>query len=245
MLHPVLAALSWNPQVKGALIVLTAVLILCGSVYFILATNTGARLGFLLAAAGLMGWLAVLGIVWTVYGIGLKGTAPSWQILSVVQGDIGRAARVELAGFPKGWKALKLDNPETAEAQAAADADLAPPPTEGKKGIFKSSSDYKTVAAYDRGGEKYFFTLRHRPHYLLLQVQGVIRTTPTPGQPPVITTDPAAPVVSLILERNLGSLRQPPAVVMTSSLLLFGLLAWVLHSRDKEVMRRREEVATT
>ena len=117
MLHPVLAALSWNPQIKGALIVLTAVLILCGSVYLILSTNTGARLGFLIAAAGLAGWMAVMGIVWTVYGIGLKGTAPAWEIVAVVQGDVGRAAQAELAGFPKGWKPLKLDSPETAEAQ--------------------------------------------------------------------------------------------------------------------------------
>jgi len=239
MLHPVLAALSWNPQIKGALIVLTAVLILCGSVYLILSTNTGARLGFLIAAAGLAGWMAVMGIVWTVYGIGLKGTAPAWEIVTVVQGDVGRAAQAELAGFPKGWKPLKLDSPETAEAQAAADVVLAPPPAEGKKGIFKSSTDYAPVAAYERGGEKYFFTLRHRPHYLALQVQGVTRTV-TPGQPPVVRPDPSAPVVSILLERNLGSLRKPPAVVMVSSLLLFGLLAWVLHERDKEIIRARE-----
>jgi hypothetical protein len=241
MLHPVLAALSWNPQVKGALIVLTAVLILCGSVYLILSTNTGARLGFLIAAAGLAGWMAVMGIVWTVYGIGLKGTAPAWVILAVEQGDVGRATEAVLAGFPKGWKPLKLDSPETAEAQAAADVVLAPPPSEGKKGIFKSSTDYAPVAAYERGGEKYFFTLRHRPHYLVLQVQAVVRTI-TPGQPPVVRSDPSAPVVSILVERNLGSLRKPPAVVMVSSLLLFGLLAWVLHERDKEIVRAREGV---
>ena len=44
-----------------------------------------------------------------------------------------------------------------------------------------------------------------------------------------------------LLERNLGSIRRPPATVMVSSILLFALLAWVLHDRDKEVMRRREE----
>jgi hypothetical protein len=243
MLHPVLAALSWDPQIKGALIVLTAVLILCGSVYLILSTNTGARLGFLLAAAGLAGWMAVMSIVWTVYGIGLKGKDPHWVVLSVVQGDVGRATQAELAGFPRGWKPIKLDNPETAEAQAAADVDLAPPPAEGKKGIFKSSTDYAPVAAYERGGEKYLFTLRHRPHYVVLQVQGVVRTV-TPGQPPVVKPDVSAPVVSTVLERNLGSIRKPPAVVMTSSLLLFGLLAWVLHERDKEIMRAREGADT-
>lgn len=239
MLHLVVAALSWDPQIKGALIVLTAVLILCGSVYLILSTNTGARLGFLLAAAGLAGWMAVMGIVWTVYGIGLKGKDPHWVVMAVVQGDVGRATQAELAGFPRGWNPIKLDNPETAEAQAAADVDLAPPPTEGKKGIFKSSMDYAPVAAYERGGEKYLLTLRHRPHYVVLQVQGVVRTV-TPGQPPVVRPDTNAPVVSTLLERNLGSIRKPPAVVMTSSLLLFGLLAWVLHERDKEIMRARE-----
>jgi hypothetical protein len=243
MLHPVLAALSWNPQIKGALIVLTAVLILCGSVYLILSTNTGARLGFLLAAAGLAGWMAVMGIVWTVYGIGLKGKEPHWVVLAAVQGDVGRATEAELAGFPRGWKPIKLDSPETAEAQAAADVVLAPPPAEGKKGIFKSSTDYAPVAAYERGGEKYLFTLRHRPHYVMLQVQAVVRTL-TPGQPPVVHPDSGAPVVSILLERNLGSIRKPPAVVMTSSLLLFGLLAWVLHERDKEIMRAREGADT-
>jgi hypothetical protein len=29
---------------------------------------------------------------------------------------------------------------------------------------------------------------------------------------------------------------------MVSSLLLFGLLAWVLHERDKEIVRAREGV---
>ena len=73
--------------------------------------------------------------------------------------------------------------------------------------------------------------------------QGVTRTV-TPGQPPVVRPDPSAPVVSILLERNLGSLRKPPAVVMVSSLLLFGLLAWVLHERDKEIMRAREGAET-
>ena len=71
------AALSWNPQVRGALYVLIAVVILPGSSYLLLSTNVGARLGFQLAAAGLCAWMVVLGLVWWVYGIGLKGPARS------------------------------------------------------------------------------------------------------------------------------------------------------------------------
>ena len=52
---------------------------LCGSIYLILATNLGARLGFLVTLAGLTGWLLLMGIIWMIYGIGLKGPEPSWE----------------------------------------------------------------------------------------------------------------------------------------------------------------------
>ncbi len=45
----------WNPTIIGVLTVLCAVGLFCGSVYLLLGTNLGARLGFLVAAAGLYG----------------------------------------------------------------------------------------------------------------------------------------------------------------------------------------------
>ena len=53
-----LLAIAWEPELRGILIVIIAVVVLCGSIYMILATNLGARLGFLVALAGLTGWLA-------------------------------------------------------------------------------------------------------------------------------------------------------------------------------------------
>ena len=50
-----------------------------GSIYLILGTNLGARLGFLVAFTGLMGWMALMGTVWWMYGIGLKGEVPEWK----------------------------------------------------------------------------------------------------------------------------------------------------------------------
>src|SRR5882762_8947589 len=99
MTHMLLAALTWDPQVKGGLIIVTAVLILPGSVYLLLSTNLGARLGLLVALAGLMGWMTVMGVVWSAYGIGLKGTAPGWKIVRLVQGDVSRSSDPALARF--------------------------------------------------------------------------------------------------------------------------------------------------
>src|SRR6478735_3602959 len=69
------------------LTVLVAVTILCGSVALIISTNTGARLGFLLALTGFCGWLFVMGIIWSMYGIGWKGNAPTWKVVDVVRSD--------------------------------------------------------------------------------------------------------------------------------------------------------------
>ena len=44
-----LGALTWAPGFKGVLTVAVAVIILCGSIALILSTNSGARLGFLIA----------------------------------------------------------------------------------------------------------------------------------------------------------------------------------------------------
>jgi hypothetical protein len=84
-----LAALAWDPGFRGILTVVVAVAILCGSVFVILATNNGARLGFLLALTGFCGWMFVMGIIWSMYGIGWKGSAPTWKVVDVVRSEPG------------------------------------------------------------------------------------------------------------------------------------------------------------
>ena len=67
-LAPIVAGLRWNPTVRGILFPSIMFLILCGSSYFIMATNMGNRLGFLVANAALWGWLCLMSIVWMLYG---------------------------------------------------------------------------------------------------------------------------------------------------------------------------------
>jgi hypothetical protein len=43
--------------------------------------------------------------------------------------------------------------------------------------------------------------------------------------------------------RDLGSLRLNPAVFTIASALLFGLLVYQLHTRDKELMAKRAKEA--
>ncbi|HEX2850073.1 MAG TPA: hypothetical protein VHN98_05955 [Acidimicrobiales bacterium] len=266
-MHGLLAALTWDPQIRGALIVITAVTILMGSVYLLLATNTGARLGFLLAACGLTGWLAVMGWVWVVYGIGIKGQEPHWVVKEVITGKIADQTTLDVTGnFPNGWKQLKPGDPVLGDASATADKVLAPatgtpaPGTEAAAPafapVFKATTDYTFVRAYEKGGDDYFIPggyvhrtttpfkgWLHSAHYAVVEVAPIIAAPSITGAPPRPTPDPAKPVTSVVMIRDLGDLRYPSMLFAIANSLLFALVLWQLHRRDKIVMSARAAAA--
>jgi hypothetical protein len=244
VIHTLAFALKWEPQIHGLVVVLLAIVLLPGSIYLLLSTNLGARVGFLVAMAGLFGWMTLMSVIWTVYGIGFTGNPPTWKVDQVIQGDISSSALQLLDGFPKGWHQIPVGDPNETAAAAAADPVLAPPAATGKQGIFTTSSDYIAVGAYDKGGGKHlpgwnhppdalgFF---HDPHYFVVVVQKVKPQVTVPGQaPPKPVADPAQPFVSVVMTRDLGNVRQKPVVVGISSAIIFGICCYVLHRRDKQ-----------
>jgi hypothetical protein len=78
-----LGGLGYDPFFRGLLSVLTAILVLIGGTYLVVATNTGSRLGGLISLTGLFGWLFLMGMAWTIYGIGWKGKAPTWDLVEI------------------------------------------------------------------------------------------------------------------------------------------------------------------
>lgn len=241
-----LGALSWDPQVKGALYVLIAVVVLPGSAFLLLSTNMGARVGFLLAAAGLFGWIATLGSIWWVYGKGYKGREPTWKAEATVTGDVARNTREDvLEEFPKDWDKLDPSDPAVLDAQPVADSRLV-----GPKATFKSASDYVLLQAAEKGGETYGplhllnfrpFDVFHEPHYLVVQVQKAIKPEPVPGQPPPkAQPDPSAEPISVLMVRDLGNLRLYSALITLCCAALFGVICYSLHVRDKEAAAQRE-----
>jgi hypothetical protein len=249
----VLAGITWEPQIHGWVVVLLSILILPGTVYLVLATNTGARLGFLLAVTGFFGWMSIMGIVWWVYGIGPKGRAPEWKAKEVVVGSPANANTRQLLAFPRGWETVKLDDPAATEALAAADPVLVPPAGSTGRQYFESGG-YITVNAYEHGGERRGpfnvlnfrpFNLWHTPHYFVLEVRKAIQAEAVAGEaPPPPRPDPSAAPVSVVLLRDLGSLRLEPAAIAIFSLVMFGVCANTLHRRDKIAMAARAEATT-
>lgn len=256
-----LAALTWDPQIRGAAIVFAGIVLLPGSVYLLLATNMGAKMGLVLAVTGLAGWMTIMAAVWLVFGIGLKGPAPEWKVQEAFSGPVSQSLLPVTEGFPEGkWEELRPGDAELADAQAKADELLAPgeapaagehgggeskpdPITERFDSPFSDTSDYVLLDGYKYGGENYFLTLRHRPHYVLIQVKPALFEEPPAGLKP--QPDLTADTTTIVMIRDLGHLRLPPFLVMAFSGLVFGVCCWNLHERDKEIMRARATALAT
>jgi hypothetical protein len=260
------ASLSWDPQIRGFSIIVVAALILIGSVYMLLSTNTGAKLAFAITAAALAGWMGVLGVVWMVFGIGLQGRPPSWKPQEILTGSISRSAIGDLKDFPKGWEKLKPGSPAVSDVQSNADKVLAPStssatPTKAPTGPegeafvapFKVTTDYVQYDGYQRGKESgLLFTIGHHKfygfhgkHYAIIRVRPALPVAGGPGgAPPQPQPDVSKPLVTVVMLRDLGSLRFPPFVVAVMSFTIFFVLCYWLHERDKQLMATRAAAAT-
>jgi len=174
-----LLAVSWEPQIRGIVVVLIMVVVLIGGSYLIVSTNIGARLGLLVILAGFFGWMATMGAIWWTYGIGLKGPEPSWKpaepiaivrdVAYMVDAGIltssaaangvatscGGSTPSECATtvrdvlVAEGWTLLDEADPERGQAVASSDAIIQNIAEEF------SAGEYLSVNVYDRGGERY------------------------------------------------------------------------------------------
>ena len=258
-LVPIVSALEWDPTVRGLLIVLAAIAILPGSVFLLLSTNLGARLGFLVALTAFFGWMTVQGLVWWVFAQGNRGRQPSWEPQEVITGELLEQTTVEpvAEGFPEGWKPLEVGGTVLGDAQASADAVLAASASQADAGHggeaaaeeehsgprfeapFDAPTDYLLVDAYEKGGESELF-FWHAPHHTVIRVAPVREVeVPEGAPPPRPERDASKPLTSVVLLRDLGNVRLPPFMLFVSSGVIFGVLLSILHRRDKEAMAAR------
>jgi hypothetical protein len=259
-----LPAISWEPELRGILIVIISGTTLCGSIYLLLATNLGARLGFLVTLTGLAGWMALMGSIWWVYGIGLKGPEPSWDAIpgkTVIQDiaslrnagvlddlpeipeDASFAEKAELVNqqfVDEGWRRIDESEPTFGQAGSAAGELLVETDT-------FANGEFKVTSVFDTGGERSpmignfdLLAFFHRPHYAVAEVAPLEQIRAEPGRaptPPQIDSNRQRQYVYMV--RNLGARRQPAALITLGSTTVFLLLCWMLHRRDRVVAENR------
>ena len=95
----------WYPTILGVLVVVAGIVLFCGSVYVLLGTNLGARLGFLVAFSALAGFMCILTLLWCVTASPLntlKGRIPQWKVVDRGQARLGQAEPAPLC-FRRKW----------------------------------------------------------------------------------------------------------------------------------------------
>ena len=263
-------AIGWEPELRGILIIIISVGTLCGSVYLILGTNLGVRLGFLVAFAALAGWMFLMGAVWWAYGIGLKGPEGTWDPVQgktvlqdptalnqagvlenpmvVTQGvpATQQAQMVDGAMEGEGWEKLSESAAAYGQAGSAASEYLE------ESGAF-ATGEFRIANVFDRGGDRYpqladgtvdYVAFWHKPHYVVVEVAPLVSQRIEPGRapaPPRIDESRSHQYVYMI--RNLGAKRQPAAFITVGSLIVVLITCWLLHRRDRFVRTNREQRA--
>jgi hypothetical protein len=327
------AALDFDVNIRGILVVLTGVVVLMGSVWLMLGTNTGNRLSTLITISALFGWMTIMGLIWWIYGIGWVGASPTWRLLDTNRADLTQSSvqlatrlpnEVVTSGKSPYQLLVEEDSPLAAVAKKEYTSDLDPalinglePAEQAKRradwklrnelvtlseikaiapnlikewqadgtinlggwrlmtpaqggeaiatasndlvleGLFTTVGEFKVLDAYDKGGKPRrpdnpnrwdristwvgnSVRIKHPPRYAIVQVQQVVKQEPEPGEaPPRPQPDDETPIISVIMERNLGNRRFKPAMVTFASAILFGVSAYMLHERDKRSMLAR------
>ena len=256
-------AIGWEPELRGLLTVILGLVAFMGSIYLILGTNLGARLGFIVTLTGLAGWMALMVAIWWIYGIGLKGEDPSWRQVpgrTVIQDtealhqagvfenrvtfdtdqpSVEVADDVRQQFVDEGWRVVADSEPAFGQAEASATVFLE------EEGAF-APGEFDVTHVYEIGGEAYpkLFGLDaldqvaflHTPYYTVVEVAPYVPLREEPGRAPnAPEIDETRERQYVYMIRDLGSRREPAAYITIGSTIVFLALAWMLHRRDRIV----------
>jgi hypothetical protein len=238
----------WYPTILGVLVVIAAVVLFLGSIYVLLGTNVGARLGFLIAFTGLAGFMMLLSLLWCTTASPLntlKGRIPQWKVQEVISS-------------PQKSKTSAVH--DIKQKQFQADAALVTKqstptvqytPNDNRFAKFEDVTKYQILQTWEVGGSKPQFwkgEFTHTPQYAVVQFCQVVDTSQSqpfglPPLPPQCDNSADAKAGYVVLFRDLGSLRVPPFVAFGMSAILFILGLLGLHWRERDEQKLEEERA--
>jgi hypothetical protein len=178
--------------------------------------------------------------------------------LAALSGTIIEEARSDGLIATNGWNLQSTSG--AGEAIASADAFLISDPA--SPFVNGNSGDFFVLDTYQKGGkpkrssdgvvDRVWNEIRntvifwHPTNTVVVTVSPTLDKEEIAGQaPPFPEIDSNGQTVSVVMERNLGSLRLPAAITTIGSALAFIGLCYMLNQRERELRRRTEEWETS
>jgi len=256
--HSFVTASIWYPTILGVLVVIAAIVLFIGSIYLLLGTNLGARLGFLVTFTSLMGFLMILSVLWLTTASPLespKGRVASWSVIENVP-DITKAQTEAVRDIAK--KENKASQTDASNVLAAVDAALVTKqstptvtvtPNDNRFAKFDDVTQFMVLQTYTLGGSNPQFwkgQFNHSTKYAVVEYCKTATQTQTFGLPPLppeCASGADAQRGFVVVKFDYGTLRLPPFVVIVITAILFGLGLLALHWREKDEMERAKAEA--
>ncbi len=251
----------WYPTILGFLVVFFALALFCGSIWLLLGTNLGGRLGFLISFTAVTGFMVILTLLWLTTASPLntiKGRIPGWEVVEIAKTP-EKAKTVEIRDVET--KGIQVGQTKAADVKAAVDAALitkeevkaeGPLPEDANKfARFSTVNEYTIEHTYEIGGSNpnpLDFELKHKPLFAVAEFCAVEDLdqpfyVPPPKNPNCSEDSDAAGFI--VFERDLGSIRVPPLVAFGGSVLLFVLGLLFLHWRERDEQEAEKRAAGT
>jgi hypothetical protein len=104
---------------EGVGAVISGIIVFCGSVWMLLAMVMGPRLAYFVAASVTLGFLLIMGVVWSISPLGPVGQLPEWDPVAIGE-EAGELDFDPAAQYPEGdWR--PPDTEDAAEATRATE----------------------------------------------------------------------------------------------------------------------------
>jgi hypothetical protein len=241
----------WYPTILGVLVVISAIVLFIGSIYLLLGTNLGARLGFLVTFTCLMGFMMVLSVLWLTTASPLespKGRVSSWSVVENVT-DITKAKTEAVRDIAT--KQNKASQTDASNVLAAVDAALITKqstptvtvtPNDNRFAKFDDVTQFMVLQTYTIGGSNPQFwkgEFNHSQKYAVVEYCKTATQEQTFGLPPLppeCASGADAQRGFVVATFDYGTLRLPPFLVIVITAILFGLGLLALHWREKDEM---------
>ena len=227
MLSSLRDCLGSSVCIEGVGATVAAVIVFCGSVFLLLTFIMGAKLAYLVTASVTLGFMLIMGLIWSTNELGPVGTLPEWELVSIE--EEGEPLEGPSASeYPEGpWEEVPSDDQEmltlATELQTEALDFLTARVDEGElpDDAQNNTADSESVRLLERDGEQY----------------GGVTLTPPQG-------DEGTPIVAIMSYDPGDPLGQARLITFVTLLLLAGHL-FFLSRAEASARRKRQENATT
>ncbi|HVL81041.1 MAG TPA: hypothetical protein VM840_05550 [Actinomycetota bacterium] len=238
----------------GLVIFIGSIIVFHGSVYVLIALNTGWRFGYWIASTSLFGLMFIMSVFWVVTALGPRGVEPHWIVLGADADRVGQVTvdDVNLSSLGRypggGWESVEEGDPRFEEADAFRSAvgnclDAQPDAlAEVERDVCTQAQQLLPTELPRIEGIPIIATnevtaIRFIEEEGLLLAQAEVRPI---TRDPRVTDDPEGQLVGepfvVAARRDPGTLRQPALRYLAGSTILLLIHLWGLSRAERRVL---------